>query len=717
MKKYLAALYLVIFLMLMISGIYGQKAYIDYYSAYYYYAAQEEPPENWFMPEFDDEDWNVDTNSIGFGYDNQRVELNPEAKSLYLRYRFNLANPENVKKMTFSGNFDDGYIAYLNGKEILRVNVADSTQFPAYNDLAIRSHESEYRAHWPVFSYYLDSLLLDSCLVEGQNVIAVHVLNDSINGSDLFFYLRLYNITNYTWNLYMEPFRCFRQTQFDSVNLPLIIINTDEFGIPYKNKRVKAHMGIIDNGKGNYNKPDDSCNVYEGNVSIEVRGQSSSEFPKRSYRFELWDEFDQDTNYSLLGMPANDDWILLGPYQDKAHFRNSLIFDLARRFGRYQPRTAYCELILNGNYLGLYVLVETIKRSPGRLNLARLRPSEISGNDVTGGYIMKYDKPRGLMQIVYPKEDDIAQEQIDYINGFLNEYESVLFTNDFMDPVSGFRKYINDTSLVDHIIMTEFPRDCDGYMYSTYFYKDRADRDNRLTYGPIWDNDLVFGNTIFQEGDSPEGWHFEHNWGTTKIHIVRMLQDRDFVELLQERWKMARNSFLHTDSLFANIDARVNFLAESLDRNYTVWPVIDQYLFQPNYISTSYENEIYNIKNWISDRLDWIDDHINDIFYDVDIYNDVEPVYTERFFGFEVFPVPFTDELQIVFSSSQKAHLRSEIYDVSGQLKFAEEFYIDAGISNINIDNSIIQSLASGVYFMRVIRENELTSVRKIIKH
>ena len=134
-------------------------------------------------------------------------------------------------------------------------------------------------------------------------------------------------------------------------------------GITYKNQRVKAQMGIIDNGPGAFNKPTDSRNIYNGSVSIEVRGQSSSEFPKRSYRFELWDEFDQDTNVSLLGMPANDDWILFGPFQDKAHFRNTMIFDLARRFGRYQPRTKYCELILNDEYKGLYLLVEKIKNN------------------------------------------------------------------------------------------------------------------------------------------------------------------------------------------------------------------------------------------------------------------------------------------------------------------------------------------------------------------
>ncbi len=717
MQKHFTALFLSIFLLVVLSyNSYGQSSFINYNSAFRYYAAQEEPATNWYQPEFNDQDWSMDTNSIGFGNESQRVTISPETKSLYLRYHFNVNTPGNVKEISFSADYDDGYIAYLNGKEILRVNIDEANKFPAYDALTYRSHETEYRKPFPVYAYYLDSLLLDSCLVEGENVVAVHVLNDSLDGSDLYFKLDLYNVTTAFYSPYMPAFRYSRKTKVDSVNFPLVLIETDEFGITYKNQRVKAQMGIIDNGSGAFNKPSDPCNVYTGSVSIEVRGQSSSEFPKRSYRFELWDEFEQDTNVSLLGMPANDDWILFAPFQDKAHFRNTMIFDLARRFGRYQPRTRYCELILNDEYKGLYLLVEKIKRSPDRLNLARLRPDEIDGNDVTGGFIIKYDKPGGSLQIVYPNEEDIVQEQIDYIMGFLESYETALFTNDFMDPVKGFRKYINDTSLIDYIIMTEFPRNCDGYMNSTYFYKDRADRDNRLTYGPMWDNDLVFGNTTFQRGDQTDGWHFEFDWGRTNIHILRMLQDRDFVELFQERWGMARASFLHTDSLMAYIDSAVNYLADPIERNYEAWPVIGDDLFSSNYISTSYENEIYNIKNWLNGRLEWLDDNIGDIYYDVDIYSSYEPAYTDSYFGFEIFPIPFTDVITIACSSSEDVDVRSEIFDLSGQLIYAEENQVQTGVSHITLNNSNIGNLTSGIYFLRILKNGELVSTRKINK-
>jgi hypothetical protein len=310
-----------------------------------------------------------------------------------------------------------------------------------------------------------------------------------------------------------------------------------------------------------------------------------------------------------------------------------------------------------------------------------------------------------------------VQEQINYIETFMDEYESILFTNDFMDPAAGFRKYINDTSLVDHIIMTEFPRNCDGYMYSTYFYKDRADRDNRITYGPVWDNDLVFGNTQFQNGHLPEGWHFEFNWGRTNIHIMRMLQDRNFVELLQDRWQMARESFLHTDSIMTYIDTAVVYLADPIERNYAVWPVIDQDLFHSNYVSTSYVNEIYNIKSWIAARLQWIYDNIDQIYYDVDFYSSYEPLTEESYFGFEVYPVPFTDQLNLACSSSEQALIRVEIYDVSGKMYFSDDYFVTEGYSVISMDDSRIEALGSGFYLIRVLMDGEQVSVRKIMKN
>jgi hypothetical protein len=717
LKKGISTVSIFIICLLMICGLSDVRCQIYLVKAittpFKYYPATEEPDTNWYMPDFDDSSWIQDTGSIGYGNFIEDVIIDEGTASLYLRYRFNIEDKSNIKKINLSCNFDDGYIAYLNGKELLRINIEDSVETPAFNDITARSHERENQS-FPVLGYYFDSPGLDSFLVDGQNILAVHVLNDTISGSDLYFQANLYNLTDRLYSMYSDISRYKRQFMPDSTDFPIIIINTDEYGIPYKNIRRKAFMGIIDNGPGKYNLPADSFNIYSGEISIEVRGESSSEFPKRSYRFETiytLDTIETDTNVILLGMPADDDWILFGPFHDKSLFRNKMILDLGSRLGSYQPRSRFCELIMNGEYLGLYRLSETIKRNADRVNIARLREEEITGIDVTGGYIMRLDKDYGDVEIVYPKSDRIQPEQAEYIYAFLDTCMSVLYSNDFTNPDLGFRKYISDTSLVDYLVINELTKNADAYLYSTYFYKDRADRDNRIKFGPLWDYDLAFGNTIFQEGNLTYGWQFEIN---TRLHVKRILQDIEFVQLFRDRWHELRQEILQNDSLFALIDSMVNYIQAPRIRNYIVWPVISESLFFPNYISQTYEEEIQNIKNWLSERVQWIDNNIDDIYYPVVIYSGSENKAGNEYIGFEAYPNPFADKLSLIITSSYSGDLKIKLFNLLGQSEF--ELSVRSPEGNKEIILNDVAILPAGIYIMHVTLDSKLIGTRKLIK-
>jgi hypothetical protein len=541
-------------------GLYGQTNILTSTNgSYKYFVGTTEPAPAWNMPGFDDSGWIQGTGTIGYGYEIENITINHSAHSIYLRFTLNIANRLNIRRASFYANFDDGYIVYLNGKEIVRVNVNKTMEKPAYNAVTERSHERENQSY-PVLAYYIDSVQLNSTLSDGDNVLAVQVLNDSIDGSDLFYEMIFYDITHTTYNYYSPEFRYKKQVDLDSTTFPIVKLNTDEFGIPYKNRRVKAFMGIIGNDNNTYNHTDDSCNIYYGDVSIEVRGESSSEYPKRSYRFELIDSLEKDTNVALLGMPKDNDWILMGPFADKAQFRNQMVFDMGRKLDdSYQPRSEFCELIMNGEFMGLYCILETIKREKHRVDIAKLTQDEIAGNDLTGGYILKYDKPISSLQIVYPKGDKIQPEQADYIHGFLAEYDRVLAGDGFMHADTGFRKYIHDTSLVDYLIVNEITKNADAYLYSTYFYKDRDDRDSRIHFGPLWDYDLAFGNTTFQLASMTSGWQ----WATgenSRLNATRLFQDETLVDMFQERYHEARNSCFSNEALFGYIDVVKNYI-------------------------------------------------------------------------------------------------------------------------------------------------------------
>jgi hypothetical protein len=319
-----------------------------------YFAAKSEPYSAWFTPEFDDSTWPEDKAFIGYGYKNislPNTVIDSTIKSLYVRFSFNIAKKKDVKILDLAFDYDDGYIAYLNGVEVARLNADKSVQFPPYNTVATRSHASELTFHVtdPVLSVYLDSSVTQSCLVDGENCMAIHIINDHV-GDDLLFIPTLIDITNSHYNLWGElESRYKRLIDVDSTDLPLVVIETDQYGIAYTQSIwTTPYMGIINNGEGKFNKPSDLYNDYNGLISIRTRGQSSRDFAKQSYRFELVDSSGADTSFVLMGMPKESDWVLFGPLTDKSQVRNKLAYDLASRMGQYAPRTRFCELAING---------------------------------------------------------------------------------------------------------------------------------------------------------------------------------------------------------------------------------------------------------------------------------------------------------------------------------------------------------------------------------
>ncbi|HKR06100.1 MAG TPA: CotH kinase family protein, partial [Bacteroidia bacterium] len=177
---------------------------------------------------------------------------------------------------------------------------------------------------------------------------------------------------------------------FVSSNLPIAVVNTFGQGIP-NDPKITAFLGIIDNGPGIRNYMTDPFNNYNGYIGIETRGHSSQSFPQKQYSFETRDSSGNDLNASLLGMPAEHDWILYAPYTDKSCMRNWLVYQLSNDMGQYAVRGKFCELVLNGEYKGIYEITETIKRDADRVDIAKLTPNDTIGDDVTGGYIVKID--------------------------------------------------------------------------------------------------------------------------------------------------------------------------------------------------------------------------------------------------------------------------------------------------------------------------------------
>ena len=385
-------------------------------------------------------------------------------------------------------------------------------------------------------SYTLDSMELASIITAGENVLAVQVHNVGISSSDMSsnFFLS-FGIADET-TYYGSPPDWFQQPfVFTESSLPIVILDTEGQEI-VDAPRITVHMGIIDNGSG-INHITDSLNDYDGQINIEIRGSSSQMFPKKQYALETQDIDGENLNVSILGMPEENDWILHAPYSDKSLIRNFLAYELARDMGRYASRTRFCELVINGDYKGLYIFMEKIKRDNNRVDISKLEPDETTGDDLTGGYILKVDKWDGdnndgwwsdpplpeyegvWYQYHYPKPEDIVEEQRNYIINYITDFEALIASSSYNDPAAGYYDQVDLGSFIDVSLMSEISKNVDAYRLSAFMYKDKDSDDDRLTMGPIWDYNLAFGNADYYGGWDPTGWQMDIELGEDYFKI------------------------------------------------------------------------------------------------------------------------------------------------------------------------------------------------------
>ena len=415
----------------------------------------------------------------------------------------------------------------------------------------------------------------------------------------------------------------FAQVNLDSSSLPIVIITTPNAEPIPDEPKITADMAIIDNGPGQMNDVDDPPNDYDGKIGIELRGSTSQDlYPKKQFALETRDELGENNNVSLLGLPKENDWILHAPYSDKTLIRNALAYKLAGQIMPYAPRYRFCEVIVNDEYQGVYLLLEKIKRDNDRVDISRLDPDENAGDALTGGYILKLDKWNGsdndgfpsdyppqpgaiqqtIFQYHYPKPEDISNPQKAYIQEFMHEFDDVMASDNFADSTTGYHQYIDALTFVDYMIVNEICKNVDAYRLSTYFYKDRDSIDGRLKMGPVWDFNLGFGNVDFCMGPSPTEWVLNYsnycpadNW---IIHFwwEKLRFEEGFRALARERYFSLREDLFSNQKIWACIDSLVNHLDDARERNFEQWPIHGEYVWPNAYVGGNYDDDLNYLK-------------------------------------------------------------------------------------------------------------------------
>lgn len=356
------------------------------------------------------------------------------------------------------------------------------------------------------------------------------------------------------------------------------------------------------------------------------RGQSSQNFAKTPYRVELWDQADLDADQTMLGMPADSDWAVIGPCSDRTLIRNAFVYSLASELSLVTMELRFAEVFINqdnspleeSDYEGVYTISETVKNQKSRVNLKQLRETDTSEALISGGYIFKFDQAavdpgeaeipctsggQGCfddLELVDP--DPANQQQLSWISNHLSQFNSLLHAQ----PIGDYQSMIDVPSFVDHYIINEITMDVDAYIRSHYMHKDR---DGLIKAGPIWDYNFTMGNVA----EATDGWQYlEGRNGSNDWHRI-MGPEPDFHEKLVTRYRSLRSGLLSDAQLHARVDKVAAPLINASSRDFARWPVGGECAvggaFGMSYDPgpPSWPEQIQSLKNWLSARLAWLD--------------------------------------------------------------------------------------------------------------
>jgi hypothetical protein len=466
-----------------------------------------------------------------------------------------------------------------------------------------------------------------------------------IKAGTLISYCLLYAIIKITFkntmHRYIHLFICFLLTvsgilpieaaaqSFSGSNLPIVIIQTDTdplTGLPRvipDEPKVPGSMKVIFRPDGSRNMLADQNNPaylqYNGRIGVEIRGSTSQVLPKKSYGLTtLKEDNASNNNVAILGMPRENDWVLNALAFDPSLVRDFISHELSRDLGNYASRLRYCEVIVNGDYKGLYLFMEKLKIDQERVNILKMSPTDNTLPNVSGGYITKADKTTGgdpvawitpsysSVPVTYihdsPDPEDITPQQHAYIQNQFQTLTNVLATKD-ESIFSGYPSLIDVPSFVDFILVNELSANVDAYQFSTFFHKDR---NGKLRAGPIWDFNLTFGNDLIFWGydrSHTNTWQFANGDNTGSTFWRDLFQRPAFKCYLARRWNQssAEGQPLNYNVIARKIDEAAALIAEAVQREDQRWGSIG-----------NHANHIQKIKQWLQARIVWLNTNLRD---------------------------------------------------------------------------------------------------------
>lgn len=367
--------------------------------------------------------------------------------------------------------------------------------------------------------------------------------------------------------------------------LPIIYLTTDG-GVAIDSKDDYRLGNIIIDGGRNFN------NLVETSMKIRGRGNSTWGMPKKPYQLKFNEKIE------MLGMPEDKTWIFLAEYSDKTMMRNTIAFEMGYLSNLdWTPKSTFSEVYINNQYNGTYNITQKVEESNNRVALGDT------------GYLLEIDQLYRLDPddvyfyttdfLINIKEPSLVlnSSEYNYVKNLINEFEGVLKSNQFRDPVNGYAKYINVDSFIDWYLISEITKNVDSKDFSSIFLN--VIPGGKIKMGPLWDFDLAFGNVNYADSEYPEGfWVKDHKW------YARLFEDPAFVTKVKLRFSYFREN---QSLILGKMDSYANYLKWAQQENDNIWNSIGIYVWPNPVVFNTYEEEVAHLKTWYKERMNWLE--------------------------------------------------------------------------------------------------------------
>ncbi len=471
-----------------------------------------------------------------------------------------------------------------------------------------------------------------------------------------------------------------------SGTLPVMFINT-EGAVPITSKDEYVYADYYVDNMGI--EGIENVGSQDAPQLMEIRGRGNytwSDFDKKPYRIKL----DQKT--PLLGMKRNKHFALLAHPDDKLGFlRNTVGFELSRRLGlAWTPAQQPVEVVLNGDYLGLYMLTEIIRVEPDRVNITEQANYETNRFLITGGWLVEIDNYLEEEQVrtvegngnsiwsTYKSPELLSDEQRTYLTGLINTANAAIYVNDKTN--NSWEKYIDPDTLACFYLTQELLDDTESFHGSCYWHKENGDS-TKIMFGPVWD----FGNAFHR---TPNRFIYDQP-AFTQTWIGEIAKFPHFQEIVLKHWN--RYVRMHHKSMDEFIDDFIGKIYYAAMSDAARWP---------QYGNPDILNDRDTFKSYFHSKYSWLASQWgepSDVPGDVNLDGSVNAADVTLLYDILLGGMPLDDELYILADVNHDGSVTSA--DVTTLYDIILGFYVPETGIVINVQCDIQPHLYSWTYF------------------